>query len=374
MAKTKKVPSSQSTKCQPTLSTSSPTQLSRFQTAPSKSSTPTQLPKFQSSRLPAPTRPPKSQITPLSISSIRSPNLPTRSPVLPSSVSPLSLRSLDRECNTLSISSIRSSNLPTRSPVLPSSVSPLLPLSLDRESESQQELVDETGETSTATQQRPTIQFKNDKERKNKEIFFLLNEREDNYNLDLNSKWVEQKAQLAKNTIPVLLEVFQSRYNTNRNEISDILQQRHKSKRILKSVRKDKVRSNHFDKRIHRYTYQYEVRILFNAAHNKNVSSRRGTQKLHSKKDNRIMSFDLAEMKDIIGTGAVHSPELSDSDNEIDEKENVYVSVCDLSWRLEKLCELLHNVFDTTVVSKHVRPRRHRSFILTVSLPEEHLK
>ncbi|CAG8792626.1 26039_t:CDS:2, partial [Dentiscutata erythropus] len=94
----------------------------------------------------------------------------------------------------------------------------------------------EVGETSAAVQQR---QFKNERERKNalrREIFILLDKRGDDYGLDRNSTWADQKVRLAKNTIPVLLEVFERQYNTNRNEISDILQQRLKSKRNLQYV------------------------------------------------------------------------------------------------------------------------------------------
>ncbi|CAG8500205.1 25015_t:CDS:2 [Dentiscutata erythropus] len=71
---------------------------------------------------------------------------------------------------------------------------------------------------------------------------------------------------------------------------------------------------------------------------------------LRSKKDSHIMSYDLDKMREILGTSDAHSPELSDTDNEIDDEGNIYVNICDLSWRSQELCELFHDVFDTTMV------------------------
>lgn len=93
-------------------------------------------------------------------------------------------------------------------------------------------------------------------------MFLLLDEKGGEYNLDYDVNWATQKPRLAKNTIPILLEVFGERYNTNRNELSDMLQQKLKSKKSLKSIRQDPIRSANFDMRNHKNTRKSEVRLL----------------------------------------------------------------------------------------------------------------
>ena len=63
--------------------------------------------------------------------------------------------------------------------------------------------------------------------------------------------------------------------------------------------------------------------------------SRRATafRYLHGKKDNRISNYNTEEVIRLLTNNDVHSPELTDADQEKDEKDHVYVNVHDLSWR-----------------------------------------
>ncbi|CAG8741571.1 20113_t:CDS:2, partial [Racocetra fulgida] len=168
---------------------------------------------------------------------------------------------------------ISSPNLsPTRSPDLPSSISPLLPLSSTKKNKNQQVQNEIEELCAVQRQQEHTILSVNDTlndllsfvESLTSEISSLKvlswaeSEKGDKYNLDYNAKWAEQKPRLAKNTLPVPLEVFRERYNTNRIELLDMLQQKLKSRRSLNSIRKDEIRSTHFDERNYKNTCKTE--------------------------------------------------------------------------------------------------------------------
>ncbi|CAG8451185.1 7182_t:CDS:2 [Dentiscutata erythropus] len=204
--------------------------------------------------------------------------------------------------------------------------------------------------------------FEDDKERKKelrKEIFFLLKEKGVRYDLDYDLTWSEQKDRLAKNTIPVLINVLGDRYNTNRNELADILKQRHKSSRNTLSVRRDPSRSARFDERVHKNTRRAEKRSRRTAAF----------KYLTTKNDKHIKKYNSNEIKKLLSNSDIHSPEISDSAEEKDEKGNVYVNVYDLSWRSDELRNFVHDVLDATMPPNYVRPRR-KTFVLNLSAPE----
>ncbi|RIB06361.1 hypothetical protein C2G38_2217307 [Gigaspora rosea] len=197
-------------------------------------------------------------------------------------------------------------------------------------------------------------------------MFLLLNKKGDKYNLDYDAKWATQKSCLAKNTIPILLEAFGEQYNTNRNELLDMLQQKLKSKRSYRSLWEDSFRTAHFEitkiiiKLIeqiyapqnsgHSNTYN----VAYTNMNNFEKMSRRAEafRYLHSKKDLHITSYDLAEIKKVLGTNEVHSPEFSD--DELSDKGKEYVNIYELLWRSEELHELLHNILDTTIAPVYI--------------------
>ncbi|CAG8688443.1 21958_t:CDS:2, partial [Gigaspora margarita] len=215
--------------------------------------------------------------------------------------------------------------------------------------------------TSVATTELNSVS-KDDKDRKKelrKQIFVLLKEKGVNYDLDYNSTWSAQKDRLTKNTIPVLIKVLGDRFNTNQHELTEILKRRHKSSRNTLLVRRDPFRNVKFNKRIRKNTRRIEK-----------MSRRTSAFKyLSNKNDKRIKKYNKNEMKLLLNNSDIHSPEISDSDEERDDKGKIYVNVYDLSWRSEELRNFIHNVLDVTMVPNYMRPRR-KSFVLNLSAPE----
>ncbi|KAF0552564.1 hypothetical protein F8M41_021632 [Gigaspora margarita] len=68
----------------------------------------------------------------------------------------------------------------------------------------------------------------------------------------------------------------------------------------------------------------------------------------------------------------IHSPEISDPGEEKDEKRHMYINVHGLSWRLNELIYLLHNILDPVTVPNYNRSRQ-RSHMKRVAQPDSML-
>ncbi|KAF0530347.1 hypothetical protein F8M41_012192 [Gigaspora margarita] len=171
-------------------------------------------------------------------------------------------------------------------------------------------------ESSSAAQQRlapasneALENFEDDHERKKalqREIFYILREKDEEFRLNFNETWKDQKDRLIQNTIPTLFNLLGQRFNTDQTELANILWQRLKSSRSTQFIRQNPSQGKVFDE---------------------------------------------------------HPGE------EKDEKGRMYVNVHSLSWRLSELIHLLHNILDLVTVPNYKHPCQ-RSHMMRVAQPD----
>ncbi|KAF0510994.1 hypothetical protein F8M41_018374 [Gigaspora margarita] len=114
-------------------------------------------------------------------------------------------------------------------------------------------------ESSSAAQQRlasasnETLEnFEDDHERKKalwREIFYILQEKDEEFRLNFNKTWKDQKDRLIQNTIPILFNLLGQQFNTDRTELANILQQCLKSSRSTWSIHQNPSQGKVFDEK-----------------------------------------------------------------------------------------------------------------------------
>ncbi|KAF0471080.1 hypothetical protein F8M41_025268 [Gigaspora margarita] len=209
-------------------------------------------------------------------------------------------------------------------------------------------------ESSSAAQQRlaPTSNetlenFEDDHERKKalwREIFYILREKDEEFRLNFNETWKDQKDHLIQNTIPTLFNLLGQRFNTDRIELANILRQHLKSSCSTQSIRQNPSRGKKMSRRASAFKY------------------------LHRKNDSQITKYSTEELKKLLMSNDIHSSEISDPGEEKDKKGRMYVNVHGLSWRLSELIHLLHKILDPVTVPNYKRPCR-RSCMMRVAQP-----
>ncbi|CAG8729281.1 19753_t:CDS:2, partial [Gigaspora margarita] len=175
-----------------------------------------------------------------------------------------------------------------------------------------------------------------------REVFYILKGKDEEFKLNLNETWKDQKDRLIQNMIPALFDILGRRFSADRTELAGILRQRLKSARSTQAIRQNPERGKVFDE-----PYKY----------------------LHGRNDSRVTKYDTGELTELLLSNDIYSPELSDPGKAKNEKGRVYVNVHGLSWRSSKLVHLLHNVLDPAIVPNYKRACQ-RSHTMRVPRPD----
>ncbi|KAF0501904.1 hypothetical protein F8M41_019892 [Gigaspora margarita] len=208
-------------------------------------------------------------------------------------------------------------------------------------------------ESLSATQQRlapasnETLEnFEDDHERKKalwREIFYILREKDEEFRLNFNKTWKDQKDRLIQNTIPTLLNLLGQRFNTNRTELANILRQRLKLSRSTQSICQNPSREKKMSRRASAFKY------------------------LHGKNDSQITKYGTEELKNLLMSNDIHLPEISDPGKEKDEKGCMYIMF--MACLGGRLIHLLHNILDPVTVPNYKCPHR-RLHMMRVAQPD----
>ncbi|CAG8517101.1 2673_t:CDS:2 [Dentiscutata heterogama] len=190
-------------------------------------------------------------------------------------------------------------------------------------------------------------------------IFEVLKEKGPKYSFNIKKPWCNQEEWIVKNTIP-LLQDLGLEYNVTNKYLLQILEQRHRSQRKMLKVKLDPEKYELFKKRTHKNNHHSE-KLLRRA---------KALNFLQSTENKLVEKYNSEELKALICSRDVYSPEISDAED-YDKNNKKYINCYNLPWRSDELKKLLRKVLDPVAlrIAPLHRSRRYNDEVYYIEDP-----